>query len=456
MSSNKPISRRIMLRGAGVTLALPWLEALSPARASRTGAGPPTTPPMRMAFLYVPNGMHMPDWTPAKTGKDFKLPSTLQPLAPFRSHLTVLSGLTLNGARALGDGGGDHARSVAAFLTGAHPKKTDGEDIHNGTSVDQLAASRIGTRTRLPSVELGLERSAQAGRCDSGYSCLYTSNMSWRSPTSPVAKEINPAAVFDRLFDLPDGQSLATRAKQHKYKTSILDLVVEDAKSLQRKLGAPDQRKLEEYLFAVRDVERRIMRTGKQHGPDSKVPNYPRPKETPRDFEKHARLMFDLMALAFQTDATRIITFMYTNAGSNRAYPQIGVRAGHHNLSHHGNDPKKQAQISKINHYHVTLLTHLIGKLASFTEGNETLLDHCMVMYGSGIGDGNRHNHDNLPIILLGKGRGTIDAGRHLKYARNTPLTNLYVSMLERMGVDVPTFGDSTGKLNGLGRTAPV
>jgi hypothetical protein len=429
-------------------MALPLLEAMVP---SRLRAAPNDRPPVRMAFLYVPNGMHMPDWTPQGTGSEFELGPILQPLTAYKSEMTVLSGLTLNGARALGDGGGDHARSVAAFLTGAHPKKTDGADIQNGVSVDQVAASKIGAQTKLPSLELGLERSAPAGRCDSGYSCVYTSNMSWRSPTSPVAKEVDPAAVFDRLFgDATRDQSLANRSKRDRYQVSLLDFVMEDASRLRRRLGHTDQQKLDEYLYAVREIERRVQNSRKLRNAEAGVPDYPRPAGVPREFAEHTRLMFDLMALALQTNSTRVLTFMYTNAGSNRSYKQIGVSEGHHSLSHHGKNPQKQEQISKINQYHASLFAYFIEKLATTPEADGTLLDNCMVMYGSGIGDGNRHNHDNLPIVLLGKAGGSIKTGRHLEYPFNTPLTNLYVSMLERMDVHVDSFGDSTGRLEDL------
>ena len=451
MSKKTQISRRTVLRGLGATISLPLLEAMLPGtgRAAESRSG---KPPVRMAFLYVPNGMHMPAWTPAETGSNFEIPPTLKPLAKHKSELTVLSGLTLNGARALGDGGGDHARSVAAFLTGAHPKKTDGADIHNGVSVDQVAASKIGMNSKLPSLELGIERSAKAGRCDSGYSCVYTSNMSWRSPTSPVAKEVDPAAVFDRLFgDAMKDQSLQERSKQDRYKTSVLDLVIDDAKALQKQLGGTDRQKLDEYLYAVRDIERRITNAGKLRNDEAGMPDYERPAGVPREFAVHTQLMFDLMTLALQSDATRIMTFMFTNAGSNRNYPQVGVSEGHHNLSHHGNNKEKQEKIAKINQYHVQLFSYLIDKLATTKEGEGTLLDNCMVMYGSGIGDGNRHNHDQLPIALLGRGGGSIQPGRHLRIRGNTPLTNLYRSMLQRVGAPVDKLGDSTGLLEDLG-----
>jgi hypothetical protein len=440
MNRSRRISRRTVLRGAGAAVGLPLLQAMLPSRVRAAGA----RAPLRMVFLYVPNGIHMPDWTPAETGDGWTVPPTLEPLAPHKSHVTVLSGLTLNGARAHGDGGGDHARSAAAFLTGAHPRKTDGADIRNDISVDQLAARELGGQTRLPSLELGLERSAQAGNCDSGYSCAYSSNLSWRSPTSPVAKEMDPSAVFDRLFAAaPQGDARRRR--------SVLDLVREDAHDLQRKLGQADRRKLEEYLHAVRDIERRMDRSAQPANRDAAQPDLTRPDGVPAEYEQHARLMFDLMTLALQTDATRILTFMFTNEGSNRSYPQIGVGDGHHDLSHHGNDAEKQRKISAINRHHMSLAAHFVDKLATTPDGDASLLDHVMLVYGSGIGDGNRHNHDNLPIVLVGRGGGTIDAGRHLAYPRETPLTNLYVSLLQRMGVAVSSFGDSTGPLEDLG-----
>jgi hypothetical protein len=452
MSLTKRISRRTVLRGLGAAVALPWLEAMMP-QTSLGAAGAGNEAPPRMAFLFVPNGMHMPDWTPAEEGELKSLPSILQPLETHKAKLTVLSELTLNGGRALGDGPGDHARCVASYLTGAHPYKTDGKNIRNGISVDQVAAQAIGDRTRFASLELGCEPSAQAGRCDSGYSCIYTSNMSWRSETSPMAKEINPRAVFDRLFGSGDTQEDSKgRAKRDRYKKSILDLVAEDASALKRNLGAADRQKLEEYLYAVRQIERRVEESERLIGREDQetVPDFPRPAGVPKAFDDHVRLMMDMMVLAWATDATRILTFMYTNAGSNRSYPDIGVRQGHHAISHHGKDPKKQADISKINRHHVTLLKYFLDRLESIEETGGTLLDHSMIVYGSGLGDGNRHNHDDLPILLAGRGCGTIRPGRHLRYPDETPLTNLYLALLHRMGVHENRFSDSTGVLEGL------
>jgi len=444
MSKSTRISRRTVLRGIGTAIALPWLEATSPQVAF--GAEPPK-PPVRMAFLSVPNGKHMPDWTPDKSGTDFELKSTLQPIAKFKSQMLQLSGLALDGGKAHGDGPGDHARSCASFLTGAHPKKTDGADIYNGISVDQLAAEKIGHQTRFPSLELGIERGAQSGNCDSGYSCAYSANVAWRTPTSPVAKEIDPTAVFDRLFGEGDsGEQGLAKAKRERYRKSVLDFVLEDAKRLQSRLGASDQRKLDEYLYAVRDIERRIGGVDKLAGAEQGI-NFSRPAGVPAKFEDHTKLLFDLMTLAFQTDSTRVISFMYANEGSNRNYPEVNVNDGHHNLSHHGNNAEKQSLISQINRYHITLLSHLLERLASIKEGDRTLLENSMIFYGSGIGDGNRHNHDDLPIVVFGRGGGALKTGRHNSYPKDTPLTNLYRTMLDIGGARVDSFSDSTGLL---------
>ncbi len=453
---SEAITRRTVLKGLGTAIALPWLEAMSPARGAAAGQaspapGKPEGPPLRMAFFYVPNGMHMPDWRPANEGPLGELPPILKPLEAVKGEITVLSGLALNGGRALGDGPGDHARAVASFLTTAHPYKTGGKDIRNGVSVDQVAAARVGHRTRFASLELGSEPSSQGGNCDSGYSCVYTSNMSWRTPTSPMAKEINPRAVFDRLFGSGDPTEAAARAKRDRQRKSVLDLAAEDAAALRRRLGGADQQKLDEYLFAVREIERRMAESEKLAGREAEAPDFPRPEGVPREFGDHVKLMMDLIVLAWQTDSTRIATCMFTNAGSNRSYPNIDVRSGHHELSHHGRDAKKQAQISKINQYHAGLLAQFLQKLKSTREGDRSLLDSAMVMYGSGISDGDRHNHDDLPILLAGRGGGTVRPGRHLRYPDDTPLGNLYLAMLQRMGVEDKSFGDSKGPLEGLG-----
>ncbi len=446
MSMNRRISRRTVLKGLGTAIALPMLEAMAPPLAL---AGPARKAlPRRMAFIYVPNGMHMPAWTPATVGTDFELPATLTPLKPFQKDLCVLSGLTADKARSHGDGGGDHARAMAAFLTGRQPRKTSGADIRAGISVDQLAAQKIGQQTRFPSLEIGCDRGLNSGSCDTGYSCAYSANISWRSETTPMAKEVNPRLVFERFFagDAKD-EAAASRARRQMYKKSILDFVAEDAAALKAQLGATDQRKLDEYLTGVREIERRIARAEAENSRPSDSSHLAMPAGIPKDYTRHIRLLSDLLVLAFQGDLTRIATFVFANDGSNRSYKFIGIPEGHHQLSHHGGNPQKQAKIQKINQFHISQLAYLLEKLKAVREGSGTLLDNCMIVYGGGISDGNRHNHDELPILLAGKGGGTVLPGRHVRFPRETPLTNLYVSMLDRMGVPTQAFGDSTGHL---------
>jgi hypothetical protein len=391
----------------------------------------------------------MPDWTPKAEGTAFEMPAILQPLAPFKQDLLVLSGLTADKARPNGDGPGDHARAASAFLTGAQPRKTGGADINVGVSVDQFAAARIGDKTRLPSLEIGIERFQQVGVCDSGYACVYSTTISWRSPTTPMPIEVDPKLVFDRLFS--NRANDPEREQRNRLRSSVLDLVMEDAQGLKKRLGGADQRKLEEYLSSVRELELRIARS-------EKLPPVTPPKGTvppaglPRDMQEHLRLMADLLVLAFRTDLTRIATFMLAREGSNRSYNYVGVSEGHHELSHHQNDPKKHAKIRTINLFHLQQLAYLVRRLKEVPEGDGTLLDNCMLVYGSAIGDGNRHNHDNLPILVVGKGGGTLKTGRHLVYPRNTPVNNLWLSMLERIGAPTSQLGDSTGRLPGLDR----
>jgi hypothetical protein len=439
------ISRRTVLRGLGAAVALPWLEAMGPL-VSWAAAAPGTKPaPNRLAFLYVPNGKNMADWTPKKEGAGFDLPAILEPLREHQNDFLVLTGLTADKARPHGDGGGDHARALGAFLTGCQPRKTDGTDIRAGVSVDQVAAGRIGEQTRLASLEIGIEPGAMAGNCDSGYSCVYSSTMSWRSATQPLPKMVNPKLVFERLFG---GGNDVGRAKRDLERRSILDFVREDSKELQGKLGVTDCRKLDEYFAAIRDVEQRIERAARM--PPIKTPVVKKPDGVPRSYQEHLRLMGDLMVLAFQADVTRVCTFVLANEGSNRPYPFINVPEGHHDLSHHGNDAKKKAKIRDINKFHVSQLAYVLGRLKSIKEGDGTLLDHCMIAYGSGNSDGNAHNHDDLPILLAGKGCGTIKPGRHVRYTRETPLNNLWLAMLDRINVKVAKLGDSTGSLKGL------
>lgn len=436
------VNRRTVLRGAGVAMALPMLEAMVPASAAVAKT------PLRIAYLYVPNGMHMPHWTPDKEGKGFEVKPILEPVAHLKDKINLLSGLTLDGARAHQDGGGDHARSAAAFLTGEHPKKTDGADIHNNVSIDQAIATAVGDQARFASLELGIEGSSQAGSCDSGYSCAYSSNLAWRNSTSPLAKERDPSAVFDRLFssgDASEDNKTSTVRKTHR--KSVLDFVLSDAKKLQGDLGASDQRKLDEYMYAVREIENRLVRSEKLRVGDDGIPNYPRPAGVPKDLDEHCKLMLDMLTLAFQTDSTRIATFMFANEGNNRGYPEVGAPEGHHDLSHHGGSEDKQAKIAKINRFYAERLAYFLDSLASITEGNGSLLDNSIIMYGSGISDGDRHNHDELPILLAGSGGGRLQTGRHVRYPKDTPLCNLYVWMLNQFGVKADSFGDSNGIL---------
>jgi hypothetical protein len=421
------------------------LEAMRPAVALARDIAAPAKP-LRMAFLSVPNGIHMADWTPTADGYDFDLPYILEPLKSVKDDLLVLTGLTHDKGRANADGPGDHARSASSFLTGCQPVKTAGANIRVGISVDQLAAKQLGHYTKFPSLEIGLEPGRTAGNCDSGYSCAYSNAISWSSESTPVAKEVNPRLVFERLFsNRATDRAGESMAKRNLYKTSVLDFVSDDARRLRSNLGKADLRKVDEYLNGIRELEVRIAQAEKDA--TANLPPLDVPTGIPQDFAQHARLMSDLLALAFQTDLTRIATFMLANEGSNRSYRQIDVPEGHHDLSHHGGDAAKHAKIRTINRYHAAQFAYLLERLKAIPEGDGTLLDNCMIVYGSGIGDGNRHNHDNLPVLLAGKGGHSIRSGRHIRYPDETPMANLFLSMLERVGAPTNRFGDSTGSL---------
>lgn len=441
--SRKELSRRAVLRGLGASVALPLLEGMAPIKAL-AAMGKPA--PLRMAFLFVPNGMSMPEWTPKSQGVGFELPAVLEPLRPVAGNFSVLTGLAQQNAFAIGDGPGDHARSAAAWLTGVHPRKTAGADIKNGISVDQIAAQGIGSQTRFASLELGCERGGTAGDCDSGYSCAYSSSISWRGEATPQAKEVNPRLVFERLFGDADPE-MATWRKQSAYKQSILDLIMEDASKLKARLGMRDQNKLDEYLTAVRELEQRIARA---ESAERGLANGARPSGIPASYGEHIRLVGDMMILAFQADLTRVSTFMFANEGSNRSYSEAGVPEGHHDVSHHGKDARKLEAKRAIDRFHVEQLAYILKKMAGIREGDGTLLDHTMLVYGAGISDGDAHNHDNLPVLFAGKADGAFKQGRHVVYPRGTPMTNLYLSMLDRVGVRVDRLGDSTGRLQGL------
>jgi Protein of unknown function (DUF1552) len=455
MRPDSRISRRSLLCGAGTAMALPLLDAMIPpfARAATAKAATPT----RMAFFYVPNGIVMDEWTPrteAGVG-EWTLPETMpritSALVPHRNDLMILSGLECNAGRALGDGPGDHGRAGAAYLTATHPKKSAGKDLHAGVSVDQVAARKLAGTTRFPSLELGCEEGVQGGNCDNGYSCTYSNTLSWRTPTSPLPPEVRPRSVFERLFgNLDLGVDPAHRRRQEMYEKSILDGVLDDARRLQSSLGGSDKNKLDEYLSSVREIETRIQSL--EGSRSSEAVKYPVPSASiPSDFGEHARLMTDLLVLAFQTDLTRVSTVLLSIEQSPRAYgAEIGISEGHHGLTHHSGDKEKIEKVTQINCYQIKSLVYALDKLKSVKEGDGTLLDHSMIVYGSGISDGNRHDHGDLPLILAGRGNGTLKAGRHVRYEPGTPMANLFVSMLDRMGVEPEYFGDSKGKLERL------
>lgn len=452
MRHSRQISRRTALRGLGAAMTLPLLDGMLPSTAqAATASVSGAALPKRMAFFFVPNGVNLEHWIPTRTGYGFPLPKTLQPLERVKSSINVLTGLTHDKGRANGDGAGDHARSASVFLTGSQPRKTDAGNIHVGVSVDQIAAKHVGDRTRFPSLELGCDRTRDSGNCDSGYSCAYSHNISWTSPSTPTGKEIEPRLVFERLFGQTHSQQDAEATKErHARRRSLLDYVREDAKSLHRRVGQNDRRKLDEYLESVRQIELRVQHDESSSGVEA-VGGAKPPEGIPKAFAEHVRLMLDMLVLAFQTDQTRISTCMFAQAGSNRSYGEIEVPDGHHDLSHHGGDTEKLAKIQRINEYHMQQFAYFLERLQAIPEGEGTLLDQCMIVYGSGLGDGNRHNHDNLPVLLAGRGGGTIRTGRHIAYPAETPLTNLFLSLLDRMDVSIPSMADSTGRLPLLG-----
>jgi hypothetical protein len=432
------IHRRTLLRGLGVSLALPSLNLMKPASAILESQ---SSTPTRLAWVFFPNGTNAERWFPKQgSGTDWELSPSLEPLAPVKGEINVLRGLAQVNAQSLGDGPGDHARSAAAFLTGAHPFKTDGSKIKAGRSADQIAADSYGRATRLASIELGTEAGRDAGGCDSGYSCAYSNNISWRSETLPTAKEVNPRRAFERLF----GASGSRDARMQTMQSHILDFVSEQRKHVERIAGTEDRRKLEEYFTSVREVEQRINRFSEQVVlPEGTVA----PDEKPGETTEHIRLMYDLMVLAFRTDTTRVATFMLANEGSNRAFPMIEVKDGHHQLSHHENQQTNIEKIAKIDQYYSEQFCYFLKKLRETSDGDGNLLDHSMIVYGGCISDGNRHDHHNLPIVLAGKGGNRIETGRQLEFPQYTPLNNLFSTMLDTVGVHDVKFGDGTGKL---------
>lgn len=439
------VGRRTLLRGTGLALGLPMLEAMTPAARSAFASPADAKSPVRMACVFFPNGAIMPNWVPEGKGGDWKLSKSLQPLAPFKKKINVVSGLAHDNGRAHGDGAGDHARGGSTFLTAARPVKSS-SNIRLGISVDQACASLLAGQTRLPSIELGLKGSRNAGSCDSGYSCAYSSNVSWRNETTPMPKETIPRQAFERLFGSGEG---GKGREENELRKSIIDVVQSDANRLMGRLGQTDRRKLDEYFNSVREIERRIERVEREDS--AALPDLDVPEGRVEEFREHARLMYDIMALAFQTDSTRVATLMLDNAGGGRAYREVGVKESHHGLSHHRNQEDKVEKLKKIDLYLAEQFAYFLGKLDSIPDGDGTLLDQCLVLYGSGLSDGNRHRHNELPIILAGSAGGQLPTDRHIVTGDERPMGNLFMSMLDLMDTPVDKIGDSSGRLVELG-----
>jgi hypothetical protein len=446
--TKKHVSRRTLLRGLGTALALPLLDSMVPAM--KAAKGSPAQPAVRLGFVYVPNGIIPGAWTPAAEGTNFEFNRSMKALEPYREHLVVLSGLAQINGRALGDGAGDHARAGATWLTGAHPKKTEGVGIHAGISADQVAAKELGKSTQLASLEIGLDSPSLAGGCDSGYSCAYSNTISWRGPTTPLPMEMNPRALFERLFGDGDSTEPAARMAALKDQSSILDYISGDIDRMETSLGSRDRTKLTEYLESIRDIERRIQKAEEQNA-TLQMPVIERPAGVPADFEEHAKLMMDLQVIALQADLTRVITFMIGHEGSNRSYRQINISDGHHSISHHQNEPEKIEKVTQIDTYHTKLFAYYVDKLKNTKDGEGSLLDHSLILYGSSLCDGNKHTHHDLPLVLVGGGAGQVKGGRHVKFASETPMNNLLLTLLDKAKVPVPEkLGDSTGELQHL------
>jgi Protein of unknown function (DUF1552) len=444
--TKKHLPRRTFLRGLGVTMALPLLDSMVPAQTplAKTAANPQ----IRLGLCFIPHGAVIANWTPVGDGTDFKISRTLKPLEPYRDQLVVVSNLAHKnaGPAGPGDNGGDHTRSPSVFLNGVHPKRTDGADIRAGVTIDQMAAQKIGQDTPLPSLELAIEDySGLVGSCDVGFSCAYMNTISWRTPTTPLPMEINPRIVFDRLFG--DGATAEERLERIQQERSILDAVTGQVRRLEGNLAANDRNRVAEYLDTVREIERRIQLTEKQNS-NSSLAVPASPSGIPDDHETHTKLMFDLMALAFQADITRVSTFMMAREVSYRTFPMLGISEGFHPASHHQNNRERLENLTKINTYHVSLVAHLLERLKATPDGDGNLLDHSLILYGSGMSNSNVHNHSPLPVLVAGGAAGRMKGGRHLKYPDDTPMSNLLLSILDKAGCPQESVGDSTGLLS--------
>jgi len=443
--TKKAISRRTILHGLGATVALPLLDAMIPALTAAVNT--PAKPIRRLGVVYHPNGVIYDKWLPKGAGADFELSPTLAGLQPFRDKLIVVTGLSMDQAEALGDGGGDHSRACGGYLNGVHVRKSD-TVVEAGMSMDQIAARAFERETQLSSLQLQMDENSIIGSCDVGYSCAYSSTISWLTPTLPLMAENNPRVVFERLFGASDSTDPKVRAARLHQDRSILDSVMDRVKELQRRLGAADNRRVNDYLTSLRDVERRIQKTEEQSAKE--VPDVARPAGIPESFDDHAHLLYDLQLLAYQSDITRVSTFMYGREQSPRPYPQIGVPEPHHPVTHHQNDPEKMAKCAKIQQYHLKLFADYLEKLRNTPDGDGSLLDHVMILYGAAISNSDRHTHGPLPTLLVGGGAGTLKGGRHLVYPEHTPLTNLQLTMLNLLGVPTEKLGDSTGQFKEL------
>jgi hypothetical protein len=439
----KFLPRRTFLRGAGAALALPFLDAMTPALAATAKA------PARLAFLYVPNGIYTSAWNVEKDGPlGSELPRAMAPLAAFREDMIQLGNLTHNSGRALLDGPGDHARCSGSYLTGIQVRKST-VDVQSSMSCDQIIAQQVGQGTRFASLELGIDDVRQAGDCDSGYSCAYTNNLAWRSATQPLPPILNPRALFERLFGTGRALSPEEAARRASDRRSILDFVIGDTRALQGSLGPTDVRKLDEYLSSIREVEHQLEKAESATG--SVDPGMEKPYGTPPDFGEHFKLLTDMISIAFRADITRVVTFLVTREGTQRAYREIGITDAHHPLTHHKNNPELIEKVIRINEYHTAQLASWLGRLKATADGDGNLLDHSLIVYGSGISDGNRHLHDDLPTLLIGRGGvagGPLKTGQRITYRRETPMANLHLTLMDRMGVRVENFGDASGRLD--------
>jgi hypothetical protein len=442
MIFKKAIPRRAFLRGIGATVALPLLDGMVPAFAQTAAA----KPNLRFSIFYVPNGIIMDKWTPKTEGAAFEMTPTLQPLAAYRDRLLVLSGLAQNQGHAMpGEIAGDHPRASAAYLTCVHPKMTSGPDLRAGTSVDQIAAKELGRQTQLASLELGIDSAEVLGSCESAYSCAYYNTICWRTPTTPLPMENNPRAIFERLFGDSDSTNREERLARLQERRSVLDFVSHGVNRLMKDVGPSDRTKVSQYLDAVRDIEKRIQMAEEQSSRE--MPSLQRPAGIPETFTEHIKLMIDLQVLAYQSDLTRVGTLMVGHEMGTQSYPELGFADPYHPLTHHNGDPEKVAKVIRIDNYHTSMFAYFLDKLRSTADGDGSLLDHSLIVYGAGLSDGNVHAHNNLPTLLVSGQAAQIKGGRHLRYAEGTPIANLFLSVLDKLGVEVENLGDSTGKL---------